>query len=558
MRGFLSGAIAGGVASVIGAAALSLFIPLAPRPEVESVSPETADTKVDLTTNVDVVINETSDADVVEAAPNAPEQESLEGKTTAPITEANMSSADQPDVAESTPEMSEPAQVGDTPQISVDADTPVVVPSKVPSPETPEIAEEKTVDSLAPERPEIQDHSDAETRFGQDEEGEGTAPEITTQTDPARDNALAVTPEVSVPVAETPPVAETASAEEPVMKPAEPETGRDDMTAPADAQTGQQGAGDPEESAEPEPVVVAIVTPEAEETPQPEQQNEPPKISTEETDPTLAEDAQAGLSPRIGKRVVPLTDRDKTSQIAGNSVTSDEAAANGDAMGAPLARYAVPFENPENRPLMSILLIDDHDSIGVEALRDFPYPLTFAIDPNAPDAAAKMARHRESGFEVVALIDLPENATPSDVEVALAASFQALPESIGLLEGTETGIQGNRDVSNQVSAFAGSTGRGLITQGNGLNTVQKLAVRNGVPAAAIFRDFDGAEQSPSVMRRFLDQAAFRAGQEGAVIMMGRVRPDTVSALLLWGLQDRAARVALAPVSAVLEKTVSGN
>jgi len=30
-----------------------------------------------------------------------------------------------------------------------------------------------------------------------------------------------------------------------------------------------------------------------------------------------------------------------------------------------------------------------------------------------------------------------------------------------------------------------------------------------------------------------------------------LRADTVSALLLWGLQDRANRVALAPVSAVL-------
>jgi hypothetical protein len=44
----------------------------------------------------------------------------------------------------------------------------------------------------------------------------------------------------------------------------------------------------------------------------------------------------------------------------------------------------------------------------------------------------------------------------------------------------------------------------------------------------------------------------RAGQQDeGVIMLGRVRPDTISALLLWGLQDRAASVALAPVSAVL-------
>ena len=88
-----------------------------------------------------------------------------------------------------------------------------------------------------------------------------------------------------------------------------------------------------------------------------------------------------------------------------------------------------------------------------------------------------------------------------------------------------------------------------------MNTAQKLALRNGVPALPVFRDFDGAGQTPTVMRRFLDQAAFRARQEGGVIMLGRVRPDTISALLLWGLQDRANRVALAPVSAVLAKAV---
>ena len=80
----------------------------------------------------------------------------------------------------------------------------------------------------------------------------------------------------------------------------------------------------------------------------------------------------------------------------------------------------------------------------------------------------------------------------------------------------------------------------------------KLAVKNGVPAAAIFRDFDNKDQTPTVIRRFLDQAAFKAGIEGSVIMLGRMRPETISALLVWGLQDRATQVALAPISAVLK------
>jgi polysaccharide deacetylase 2 family uncharacterized protein YibQ len=87
---------------------------------------------------------------------------------------------------------------------------------------------------------------------------------------------------------------------------------------------------------------------------------------------------------------------------------------------------------------------------------------------------------------------------------------------------------------------------------DGLDTAQKLAAKAGVPSATVFRDFDSAGQDDAAIRRFLDQAAFRAGQEEVgVIMVGRLRPDTISALLLWGLQDRASRVALAPVSALL-------
>ena len=89
----------------------------------------------------------------------------------------------------------------------------------------------------------------------------------------------------------------------------------------------------------------------------------------------------------------------------------------------------------------------------------------------------------------------------------------------------------------------------------GLNTGQALALREGVPSATVFRDFDGEGQDPRVMRRFLDQAAFKARQEGPVVMLGRLRADTVSALLLWGLQDRASSVELVPVSAILRESV---
>ena len=167
------------------------------------------------------------------------------------------------------------------------------------------------------------------------------------------------------------------------------------------------------------------------------------------------------------------------------------------------------------------------------------------------DAADRVAFYRKEGFEVLAMVDLPEGAAPGDAETTFGVTLAELREVVGILEGTKGGLQGSRGVADQVTAILAQSGHGLVTQDKGLNTMPKLARKGGVPADPVFRDFDSKGQGTQVIRRFLDQAAFRAGQEGAVIMLGRLRSDTISALLLWGLQDRAGQVALAPISAVL-------
>ena len=222
----------------------------------------------------------------------------------------------------------------------------------------------------------------------------------------------------------------------------------------------------------------------------------------------------------------------------------------------PVQRYAQPFQNPEGKPLMSIVLIDgggdlDAAEIGLPALSSFPYPISFAVNASLPDAAERMARYRTEGFEVLAMLDLPEAAQPTDAEVSLAVTLNDLPEVVGVIEGTGEGLQSSRDVADQVTGILRASGHGLVTQSKGLNSMPKLAVKEGVPAAPVFRDFDSQGQTPRVIRRFLDQAAFKAGQEGGVIMLGRLRPETIEALLVWGLADRAGTVALAPVSALL-------
>lgn len=222
----------------------------------------------------------------------------------------------------------------------------------------------------------------------------------------------------------------------------------------------------------------------------------------------------------------------------------------------PVDRYAAPFDNLEAKPVMAVVLMDDGADLnaaatGLAALRQLPYPVSLAVDALLPDAAERMAAYRAEGFEVLATIDLPAGATAADAEVNLSLALEALPQVMGVLEGAETGVQTTSDAGRQVASALAQTGHGFVTQNRGLNTVQKLAARDGVPSGIVFRDFDSNQQDATVIRRFMDQAAFRAAQDGQVIMLGRLREETLAALLLWTLQDRASTVAMAPISAAL-------
>lgn len=235
--------------------------------------------------------------------------------------------------------------------------------------------------------------------------------------------------------------------------------------------------------------------------------------------------------------------------------TTTDSGADGEALEnlAPIERFSVAFDNAEKKPLMAIVLLDDGSSkIGLDALAAFPYPISFAIDASWDGAQDAMISYRAAGFEVLAMVDMIKGATAADAETAMAVYLDKIPESVAVMEGIKTGFQGNRQATDQVTEILLESGHGWVLFPKGLNTVQKLASKAGVPTATVFRDFDSKGQKASAIRRFLDHAAFKAGQqEAGVIMVGRLRADTISALLLWGLQDRASSVALAPVSAVL-------
>ncbi|SEM46619.1 Uncharacterized conserved protein YibQ, putative polysaccharide deacetylase 2 family [Loktanella fryxellensis] len=215
-----------------------------------------------------------------------------------------------------------------------------------------------------------------------------------------------------------------------------------------------------------------------------------------------------------------------------------------------LVQYGAFHDNALDLPLMSIVILDDGSlPDGARLLADVPFAVTVLLDPSAPDAAARMADYTAAGIEVAALAAFPAGATPSDAAVTLEATFAALPRAVAVVETGDTSP--DAAVTDRIVADLAVTGRGLVIPDQGLNSGLRVAADAAVPATTIYRDLDGNGQDARVIRRFVDEAAFRARQQSGIVLLGRLRPDTISALILWGSAARADEVSLAPLSATL-------
>lgn len=547
-QGTLSGLIWGSVTAVVAVAAVSVMAPMPAPPNVTTTDPAAS---APASAPIESAAPAAAEAAAQQDGPSPTSPTAPDTDDTAAIEGADTASIQAPDVGEAAPLGETALPDTEAPDVTAARDT--VPSSETVAPQAPASSEDLTI-STEPAQPTapVAEEQPSEVTSTETQEEEPTSAVVAETTDPAQ-------PSVSESVE---PDAEDVATDTAPTEEAEQEAVAQDAAPESETESDEVATVEPDPTAT-DDTSAAEVTQNVGATPSVPRIAALPRVSGGMSDETTPETDQSGTeiaavttapSVRIGQRAGTLTDRGDVELPATQPAAqpSDDAGVTADDPDlAPIARFSAPFENSDEKPLMSIVLLDPEGSIGAEALANFPYPLTFAVNPNDPDAAEKMARHRAAGFEVLALMDVPLTATAQDAETALEVGLGVLTEVVGVIEGLEEGVQGNRALSDQITAVLRDQGYGFVTQNSGLNTVQKLAAKAGVPSAFVFRDFDGAGQTPTVMRRFLDQAAFRAGQEGGVIMMGRVQPDTISALLLWGLQDRANRVALAPVSAVL-------
>ncbi|SLN12834.1 divergent polysaccharide deacteylase family protein [Pseudooctadecabacter jejudonensis] len=525
MQGFLGGIVSGGLVSVLALSVASVVseappgatppaLPLVQAPQVD-VAPSpvaAADSAEPASTPVGSVSIEAP------VTPDLPEGETASSTDTAPV----------PQTSQVAPQDTQSAPLADT--APLDAPEVVAIEGALAAPETPAGAgiEAEPVDpvfpnpqSLAPETPQ-------------------TEADLTVSTAPA--------PQV---VVIEPEVAPQDAPEQAAVEGAQ-EVSDADRTQVADGATGEVAAIAPDPSAE-APTAdedVFIVDLEANEGPTTDVSPAPeaadiaaavqpaPRLQLQGDGNTLLADRATGVTVR---RPGAVADTD-----ARETATEDAAPVNA------LVDFAAPVPDDASGALMSIVLIDDGSmSAAAAALSGVPFPVTIALDPERADVTEAMEGYRANGFEVAVLAKVPEGAQPADVEVTLQSVFRSVPESLAVLDIGDGGLQSDRAVTQQAMEALAAQGRGFVTVSQGLNMAGRAAEQAGVPAATVYRDLDADDQDARVIRRFVDQAAFRARQNSGVVLVGRVRPDTLSALILWGTANDEDQVSLVPLSAVL-------
>ncbi|APX88787.1 hypothetical protein BV394_02785 [Brevirhabdus pacifica] len=219
----------------------------------------------------------------------------------------------------------------------------------------------------------------------------------------------------------------------------------------------------------------------------------------------------------------------------------------------PVERFAVRHSDTAGRPLMSVVLIDlPGQGLTPAQLSALTFPVTFAIDPSREDAARVAAAYRAAGHEVLMLAQGLARAGGPDAAPGLIDKYASrLPEAVGLMDVQAGGIQADRALQARVIDELARRGYGFLLYDRGLNSAAAAARREGVPTGLIFRMLDGGQERAEVIRRYLDRAAFKAGKDGSVVMVGHTYPETVQGLVSWALDGRAAALSLAPVTAIM-------
>ena len=256
----------------------------------------------------------------------------------------------------------------------------------------------------------------------------------------------------------------------------------------------------------------------------------------EDSEPSLTEDKELGLDEDT--ETGPADEVNEQSQIA--------------PVGPAIDAFAVPPVPTDNQPLMAVVLVDNGNMrLDPDILGSLPFTVTIAVPAKNDVHNALMRYYRDEGFEVALLIDLPEGSNATEVTEILDKAISTVSEATTILERTPGTLQNSREISTALADRLALSGHGLVLYDTGVNPALERAKSVAVPVKTIYRNLDQDNGNERAMRRFLDGAAFRAQQEGSVIITASPSPSVISALTFWSLQERSSSVIKTSLSQAL-------
>lgn len=470
-----------------------------------------------------------------------------------------------PDAVQETQTMGVPGSAATNAPTSVpapasDIDVALAVPSEIVAPETaaPPHIGEPAPEPPQPATPEVTENT-APAPTPEPEPAPTPEPEPEPVSEPEPEPAIPETTESAIPSDGAAEPGETVGEEAPEPVAVATDVAERPIPETGDAGTGSGGGTTADGPAVTEP-------PETDPTPEQEQEPEPDRniaaapqvrrIGVPVGDITnQAPGVTTNRLPRIGDPpdTSEVAEGPAEASIADPAAAADGPAENGEQLGA-LARNRVAFDAPDGGAMLSVILRDEGATDGAlrQAALELPFPVSFAVSVADPDAGSRAAAYRSAGFEVLMVLSLPGGAQPSDIEVAFESASGDVPDAVAVLDSEAATIAQNRAISRQIAEILAESGHGLVVPDRGLNAARQVAERNGVASALIFRSLESGEGARQNIRRMLDRAAFRAQQEGAVVVTGRLDQQTLTALAEWAVEDRAAALNIAPISAILD------
>lgn len=534
------------------------FVSLVAPPVMQSAGPATPQLQmpqpiVAAPSAEELALNTGSDAapGLTAPAPVAPAQ------VDEPALEVDTTPATPPNTAEAADEMTAPADVAE-PQVGDGNDTPVTTAVVTPLP-APEADEPEAVDvgsaAPAPEAALAEETADApvtevavDAAAGADDAepmadevaaDEGAEAEMSddmaADTDMAEENETPADPAPAGVIVIAPEETETPS-DTPLVSTTEPEAAAAPLIVQAPV------AGEESTASDEEGTVADVVVEDAEPETPAEDTAEAPEATVAESEPAPATPASEIRINRPGA---------EESDPAGEEAVVVSPDAEAEELPA-LEAFASVFENPDDLPLLSVILVDDGSNPAAPtAIGDLGFTPTVALNVLSDDAADRMASYRAAGIEVALQTGLPAGARPADLEVAFEAAFEILPEAAMLFSGGGSVLQSDRSLAAQAMQVLAAQGRGFVAVQRGLGSVTREAEEAGVPAAAVTREIDATGKDQRAIIRDLDQAAFRARQSGGAVLLGQATPETLAALRDWAAELDQAQLLIAPVSAVL-------